>query len=559
MGLFRNKLENQIPIIMRKSPLIYLLLAILTGFTSCKKDKDDDTTEPSVITGWDGDDDPGTVPSAVNFGNGQNVPAAYDIVPKFPPIGDQGQYGTCVAWASGYNMKSALEGMDRGLNTNQLASSSNQISPRDLFTAIPDASKGQNCNGTNFTDALDLLLNRGAATLQTVPYNNMNGCSNANLQSSWTQEAANHRIKSYRKISLNVAAIKENIANNVPVVCGAKLSDAFMTWNNDNVMTANTTYNQTGIHAYHALVIAGYDDSKGPNGAFRIINSWSPQWGDAGYIWVDYNFFVNEFCFGGNVYIGINDKGNNPPPNTDSTSAGNVDLAAWAFSDISLGYDPNVQLYGREIVYNVYNIGDQAALASDNWDIYYIYYNAFDAYDYGVMFYDEFNTSVPAGTYQWVNDHYVLNYDIQGGDNFANAVFQQTSLYQDYYVPDITGLYYLVMVADGHDVYAEPDEQNNVFYTTPQLPVYFVNGYAPRHSSAASQSVSLHNYNFKNNLTPDPVTLKNSPYRSAVTRENPNAYTVDEIRQLIRKQRNTPFWNQKLQECKNRMKYAKHK
>lgn len=546
---------------MKKQHYLYFALLIIAGFSSCKK-KEDDTDEPTDISisngGWFGSDNPGSIPSAVTFGNGQTVPAAYDLIPKFPPVGDQGQYGTCVAWASGYNIKTALEGMDRGLTSNQLASGANQISPRDLFTAVPDSKKGENCNGTNFSDALDILLSRGAATLQTVPYNNLNGCANANLQSSWTQEAGNHKIKSYRKIALTVAAIKENIANNVPVLCGAKLSDSFVTWNDDNVLTSNTTYNQTGIHAYHALTIAGYDDSKGPNGAFRIINSWATTWGDAGHIWVDYNFFVSQFCYDGNVYIAINDKGNNPPPNIDSTSTGNVDLASWAFSDVSLGYDPNVQLYGRELVYNIYNIGDQAANASDNWDIYYIYYDAFDANNYGILFFDEFNTSVPAGTYQWVNDHYVINYDIQGGDNFGNAVFGQTSLYQDYYVPQITGLFYLVMIADGHDAFNEPDEQNNLFYTTPQYPVYFLDGYAPRHSSAASQSASLKNYNFKSNLSPNQVNLKNSPYNTAVTKANPNAYSIAEIKQMIKKQKNTPLWNQKLQECKNRMQHAKH-
>ena len=540
---------------MKKLNLIlcsFLLLLLAGGISSCKKDKnDDEDSGPSIFTGWTGEDDPSTVPSAVNFGNGQSVPASYDLFPKFPPVGDQGQYGTCVAWASGYNMKTALEGMDLGLNSGQLASASRQISPRDLFTAIPDASKGQNCNGTNFTDALDLLLQRGAATLQTVPYTSMNGCSNANLQANWATEAANHKIKSYRKIALTVASIKENIANNVPVLCGAKLSDNFMTWNNDNVMTANTTYNQTGIHAYHALIIAGYDDSKGPNGAFRIINSWSPQWGDAGHIWVDYNFFVNEFCYGGNVYIAVNDKGNNPPPNNDTTITGSVDLAAWAFSDVSTSSTTGFST--REIVYNIYNIGDQTALASQNWNIYYVYYNAFDVNEYGFFFTDEFNTSIPQGTYDCpTTDFCTINADIQGGDNFANTVFQTSSLYQDYLVPDITGLYYLVLVADGDDNYTETDEQNNVFYTTPQFPVYFQNGFA--RNGFDKPTACLKNYNFKNTLAPGKQTLKNNPYLTAVNATYPNTYRLDELKQMIRQQKKSGEWGRKLQAFKNSKK-----
>lgn len=540
---------------MKTKSILYLSLAVITGFSACKKNTDDDeeTPESSVVTGWNGTDDPTTVPSNVNFGNNQTVPSSFDLVPKFPPIGDQGQYGTCVAWATGYGVKTALEGMDYGLNSGQLAQAGNQISPRDLFTAIPDADKGQNCNGTNFTDALDVLLSRGAATQQTVPYNNLNGCSYSNLQSTWTQEAAGHKIKSYRKIDLNVNSIKENIANNIPVICGAKLSDAFMTWNDDNVMSSNTTYNQTGIHSYHAMAIAGYDDNKGPNGAFRVVNSWGTQWGDIGYIWVDYNFFVNEFSFGGNVYIAVNDKGTNPPPNNDSTVIGSVDLAAWAFSDISTSGTTGFS-NSRQIVFNIYNIGDQVASATANWSVYYIYYNAFNANDYGFLFYDEFNTTIPAGTFDCpTTDHCIINFNIQPGDNFANTVFQTPSLYQDYFVPNITGLYYLVMIADAYDVFQEQDEQNNLFYTTSQYPVYFQNGYAPKNGNAKPVA-ELQNYNFLNKLSPDVHHLRKNPYLTAVNSTYPNAYRYDEIKKMIAHQKNGATWSQKLNEFKTRKK-----
>jgi C1A family cysteine protease len=545
---------------MKKQLITYVSLALVAGFTSCKKEKDieEDTNNnnsSSVVTGWNGSDDPSTVPSAINFVNSGALPSSYDLIPKFPPVGDQGQYGTCVAWASGYNMKSALEGMDRGLTTGQLASASNQISPRDLFTAIPDASKGQNCNGTDFTDALDLLLNRGAATLQTVPYTSLNGCSNSNTQSNWTQEAGSHRIKSYRKINMDVNEIKQNIASNIPVLCGAKLSDNFQTWNDDNVLSSNTTYNNVGIHAYHALLVAGFDDNKGPGGAFRVINSWSTQWGDHGYIWVDYNFFVSEFCYGGNVYIAVNDNGNNPPPNNDTTVTGSVDLAAWAFNDFSTssttGYSNS-----RQIEYNIYNIGDQAASSSMDWSVCYIYFNAYDANDYGFLFYDDFNTTIAPGTYDCpTSDHCIINADIQPGDNVANTVFQSNTLYQDYFVPNITGEYYLVMIADAYDKFGEPDEQNNLFYTTDQYPVYFINGVVQR--NGGKPAVALQNYQFKNNLMPDKSTLKNNPYKTCVNKTYPNAYHFDEIKRMISQQKGTAKWNKKIQEFKNRAKVKK--
>ena len=52
----------------------------------------------------------------------ENFASRVDLSSKFPPIGDQGSYGTCVAWAAGYNLKTALDAIDNGWTSSQLAS-----------------------------------------------------------------------------------------------------------------------------------------------------------------------------------------------------------------------------------------------------------------------------------------------------------------------------------------------------------------------------------------------------------------------------------------------------
>jgi len=282
---------------LQKIMLAMLLVALVFAF-GCKKDNNENppaTTDHGL--GWNGTDDPSTVPQSTNFGFGSgNYPASYSLIDKFPPIGDQGQYGTCVAWAVAYNTKTMVNGMAKGYGPSDLASPNKQFSPRDLFTAIDDANKGQNCGGTNFNFALDMVQTRGVATLATAPYTtDLGTCSQATLDPSWTQEAAGYKFKWWRKIDATVDAIKENISQNVPIVFGARLADNFMSHNSDEVISSATSYDNVGQHAYHAMVIAGYDDSKGPNGAFRCINTWGTSWGGNGYYWVDYNFFFNEF------------------------------------------------------------------------------------------------------------------------------------------------------------------------------------------------------------------------------------------------------------------------
>jgi C1A family cysteine protease len=522
-----------------------LLLSLALIFTiGCKKNKDNpDPNFTEFATGYFGTDDMSTVPATTNFGFGaDNLPASYSLIDKFPPIGDQGSYGTCVAWAVGYNMKTAINGMEKSFGAGELANPANQSSPKDLFIAVDDGNKGDNCGGTNFNFALDIVQNRGVASLQTVPYSNLGNCSKANQDASWAQEAANNKIKYWRKVDGSIEAIKKNVSQNVPVVFGAKLADNFMAHNSDEVITSATSYDNVGQHAYHAMIIAGYDDNKGPNGAFRIINSWGQGWGATGLAWIDYNFFFSEFVMGDGsdktLFMAANESGNdNPPDDNDPPDATGVDLIPWVFEDIAYQVDTYTQ---RRAEFNIYNVGDQTAPSSANWSFYYIYFNAYDANDYGIIFYDEFNTSVPADDVQCDGNHCVLNIPIASGNDLAYYLFGDVSVYQYYDMPTITGYYYLLAAADAGDVFQEQDEINNLFY--PYLwPVYFENGVGEYKSSGNNA------FQFENDIPFSVENIKKSKYNSIVNEENRNAYTSEEIIEFLKKEKRSGRLDKKIQ------------
>ena len=444
-----------------------------------------------------------------------------------PPIGDQGQTGTCVAWATGYYTRTAADAVANNYTAAQLSDPTFEFSPKHLFIAIPDNLKGANCDGTNFTAALDIMQGNGVATLATVPFSNLGNCSSSLIDPSWTANAQNHRISNYRAVDQTVNAIKVELARKNPVVFGAKLPDQFLNWQSGSqVLNGQATYNQNG--GGHAMTIVGYDDSKQ---AFRIANSWGTGWADNGYMWIDYNYMVNTFIQAGNLYV-LNVTGGGPNPNPNPNPGGsNVDLAAWVYQDYSTASQtgfPNT----RVMNFDIYNIGTQAALTQANWSMYMLYYNAYNANDYGVVFQDIFNTSIPVNTFNCAGSTCTINYSIPAGGSLAdffNGGSQPVS--RDYYVPAITGDYYIVLILDPAGSLQELNTQNNIFYTSGQLPKYFQDGYSPR--NGRSTKVPYATDDFKNDLSPVAANLRASIFNSAVGPDNRNAYTPAEIFSLI--------------------------
>lgn len=541
-----------------KALKLFTLLSFLFLLASCGKDDDTDMGPKGqevndFSTGWFASDDQSTVPVSTNFGFGSGtVPTSYDIVDKFPPMGNQGQYGTCVSWAVAYNTKTALSGIQQNLSTSDLASASNQYSPKDMFTALPDENKGPNCEGTNFVYALELLQNRGVATMASVPYDNLSNCAQNLTDPSWTSEANNYKIKYWRRVDATALAIKQNISNNIPVMLGAKLADNFMNWSGEEVISSHSFFDPSNQHGYHAMVIAGYDDNKGANGAFRVINSWGDSWGDRGYIWIDYNFLLTEFGVDSNgnnsLYIAANQDGDvTPPNNDDNPTTQGVDLAPWVFSDYSNELYSGIPTE-RQVDFNLYNIGTQDAKPTSNWDVYYIYFNAYDANDYGIMFYDEFNTSIESETWECpTSNNCIINTSIPAQGDFASQAFGTLSIYRTYNVPNITGEYYLLMIADATDVFAEQDEQNNLFYTSID-PLYFENGYAFK-----SQSDTDSQFRLDGKADSRSAKMDSRKNQSAQNGNMTNAYTGAEIMDLIKQEKRSGRLAEKL------AKYAEQK
>ena len=197
-----------------------------------------------------------------------------------PPIANQGNEGSCVAFATAYAARS-IEAYYRTFSTSY-SLSSNIFSPEYVYNQTKLSS---DCNsGTAFTLALDLMKNRGVCTWNSMPYSALNGCS---LLPNSTQEAeaANYKITSYSKIiNSDQTAIKTMIYNRHPVIINVTMDNGFI-----NATSGFIWKSYSGSGALpHALIICGYDDAKR---AYKVMNSVGTNWGDLGFGWIDYDYF----------------------------------------------------------------------------------------------------------------------------------------------------------------------------------------------------------------------------------------------------------------------------
>jgi len=428
------------------------------------------------LTGYRADrENLSNIPQDISISNNISaVPSSYSLENKFPPVGDQGQYGTCVAWAVGYNLKTTLNGIEKGWSASDLAKNANQTSPKDLWFTISSSDRGSSCGGTSFEAALDALVSKGATSLSSVPYKDMGNCSGT------SNGYADNKLANYRKIAYNNALMdsrgsdgmtadnfKGYLSQGRPIVFGAKLGDRFMRWNSSAVISSDT-YNNPGMqHAHHAMVLVGYDDSKR---AFKVRNSWGTNWGDNGNIWVDYDFFLKNFTFSAFV------AQNPPPPVEEEVEEDKLvegyDLLAALGEDFQDPEDPDYPSNQRKrgFSYEVYNNGKRPILASQNWSVLYMYYNAFDANEYEIIYEDYYTNRGNPGDYGEYTDTDALvggfwNYaNVQPGKKAGEAEFGSDGFYIPYEMPLITGKYYLVVYADAYEKIDESNEDNNFYF-----------------------------------------------------------------------------------------------
>ncbi len=208
------------------------------------------------------------------------LPAAVDLSSTMPQVGDQGQEGSCVSWAVGYELRGYEARRDIWSSIDpKRADPGHNFSPAFLYNQV---NGGQDL-GSTFPANFAVAVTEGVATLADMPYTA--GDYTATPSPSALKDALNYTIKSWGFIDPGdpayLTTIKGQLAAGNPVIIGFRVYDEFMFLTNGQVVnTATGTY-----WGNHGVTLVGYDDSAK---AFKLINSWGPYWGSAGFGYISY-------------------------------------------------------------------------------------------------------------------------------------------------------------------------------------------------------------------------------------------------------------------------------
>ncbi|GAA4450166.1 hypothetical protein GCM10023189_10440 [Nibrella saemangeumensis] len=246
------------------------------------------------------------------------LPSAYSLANFMPSVGDQGEFGTCVAWASAYYMRTIMQARQQGLSGSAIDAT--RFSPAYLYERIKLRNDNECQGGATLVDALDVMKKTGNMLLSQVSYPQ---CG-ADL-SRYDNEAAQYRIEGYATLfdilqgasTEKIGAIKAALAEGEnAVVIGMQVPRSFIqagdTWRASPGETPEASLGG------HAMTVIGYDDNKN-GGSFLIVNSWGTGWGNKGYTWGNYEDVVRFTRYAFQTYSG---NVPNPAPSTIALQSG---------------------------------------------------------------------------------------------------------------------------------------------------------------------------------------------------------------------------------------------
>ncbi|MDP8215207.1 MAG: C1 family peptidase [Candidatus Euphemobacter frigidus] len=205
------------------------------------------------------------------------APPRVDYTGLMSPVRNQGEEGTCVAFASVVGIKEYQEQAER----RRLI----ELSPRYLYHLCKrmDGVPGQ--EGTFPRIAMKALAQNGVCPEECwpyQPYQTDHSCPTAD------EEALPFKIRTYARLN-EIVEMERSLSINGPFLAGVNV---FSDWFEDHGGKIPLPPKDESSLGGHAICIMGYSRS---GNYFKFKNSWGTGWGDHGFGYLSYEY-MDRHC-----------------------------------------------------------------------------------------------------------------------------------------------------------------------------------------------------------------------------------------------------------------------
>lgn len=208
------------------------------------------------------------------------LPKRLDYTLRMTPMRDQGNEGTCVAFASAVGVK---EYQDSAEYKKRI-----ELSPRFLYCLCKKNDDIPEVEGTYPRVAMKMLVKYGVCPESFWPYFPF---QTDKPKKNAAKYAKKFHIKVYARLK-GIMEMRRSLLINGPFLAGVKVYKAWFSKKAAKTGLMPMPQGSEDPVGGHAICIAGYDDTRK---LFKFKNSWSQAWADKGYGYLKYEY-LEQYC-----------------------------------------------------------------------------------------------------------------------------------------------------------------------------------------------------------------------------------------------------------------------